>query len=104
MQYNLRSLFPAILLSLILLSSAVLSQAGEGTTTTATSTQATINAQQYLTSYLPGTTTGDVTTFYGYYTIEVLNTNSTPYGMLSVNAYTGQIWFHTWHGTFIQEL
>ena len=65
--------------------------------------QATTNAQQYLTSYLPGTTTGDVTTFYGHYTIEVLN-GTTPYGMLSVNGYTGQVWYHTWHGTFIQEL
>ena len=74
------------------------------TTLTVTATQATTNAQQYLTSYLPGTTTGDVTTFYGYYTIEVLNSNGTPYGMLSVNGYTGQVWFHTWHGTFIQEL
>ena len=72
-------------------------------TMTVTATQATTNAQQYLTSYLPGTTTGDVTTFYGYYTIEVLN-GTTPYGMLSVNGYTGQVWYHTWHGTFIQEL
>ena len=73
------------------------------TTMTITATQATTNAQQYLNSYLPGTTTGDVTTFYGYYTIEVLN-GTTPYGMLSVNGYTGQVWYHTWHGAFIQEL
>ncbi|HLN44844.1 MAG TPA: hypothetical protein VK209_03980 [Candidatus Sulfotelmatobacter sp.] len=72
------------------------------TTTTVTATQATSNAQQYLSTYLPGTTTGDVTTFYGYYTIEVIN-NGTTYGMLSVNGYTGQIWYHTWHGSFIQE-
>src|SRR5674476_285857 len=50
--------------------------------------QATYDAQAYLTSYLPGTTTGDVTSFYGYYTIEILN-GSTTYGMLSVNSYTG---------------
>ena len=72
------------------------------TTLPITATQATTNAQQYLTSYLPGTTTGDTTAFYGYYTIEVLN-NGTPYGMLSVNGYTGQTWYHTWHGTYIQE-
>jgi hypothetical protein len=65
--------------------------------------QATTDAQQYLTSYVPGTTTGDGTTFYGYYTIEVLN-GTTTYGMLSVNGYTGQVWYHTWHGTFKQEL
>jgi hypothetical protein len=68
-----------------------------------TATQATTNAQQYLNIYLPGTTTGDVATFYGYYTIEVLS-GGTTYGMLSVNGYTGQVWYHTWHGTFIQEL
>jgi hypothetical protein len=72
------------------------------TTMTVTSAQATANAQQYLTSYLPGTTTGDVSTFYGYYTIEVLN-GTTTQGMLSVNGYTGQVWVHTWHGTFVQE-
>ena len=43
------------------------------TTMPVTAAQATTDAQQYLTTYLPGTTTGDVTTFYGYYTIEVLN-------------------------------
>jgi len=73
------------------------------TTLPVTAAQATTNAQQYLTSTLPGTTTGDITTFYGYYTIEILNATA-PYGMLSVNGYTGQIWQHTWHGTFIQEL
>jgi hypothetical protein len=72
-------------------------------TSTITQTQAITNAQTYLTSYLPGTTTGDITAFYGYYTIEILN-GTTPYGMLSVNGYTGQVWFHNWHGTFIQEL
>ncbi len=65
-------------------------------------TQAKANAQQYLNTALPGTTVGDATTFYGYYTIEVLSNGGT-YGMLSVNGYTGQVWLHTWHGTFIQE-
>jgi hypothetical protein len=73
------------------------------TTMTVTATQATANAQQYLNTYLLGTTTGDVTTFYGYYTLEVLN-GTTPYSMLSVNGYSGQVWYHTWHGTFINEL
>ncbi|MCL4429924.1 MAG: hypothetical protein M1167_04140 [Chloroflexi bacterium] len=73
------------------------------TTTPVNTTQANANAQQYLNANYPGTTTGDVTTFYGYYTIEVLNNGNT-YGMISVNGYTGQVWFHTWHGTFIQEL
>ncbi len=68
-----------------------------------TQAQAATNAQTYLTGYLPGTTTGDVTSFYGYYTIEILSGNM-PYGMLSVNGYSGQVWFHNWHGAFIQEL
>ena len=73
------------------------------TTMPVTTNQASTDAQQYLATYLPGTTTGDVTAFYGYYTIEVLN-GATTYGMLSVNGYSGQVWVHTWHGTFIQEL
>ncbi len=73
------------------------------TTMPVTAAQATTNAQQYLNTYLSGSTTGDVTTLYGYYTIEVL-TNGATSGMLSVNGYTGQVCVHTWHGTFIQEL
>ena len=64
--------------------------------------QAKAYAQQFLTGNIAGTTVGDATTFNGYYTIEVLQ-NGSIYGMLSVNGYTGQVWFHTWHGTFIQE-
>jgi len=64
--------------------------------------QTKTNAQQYLTTYLPGITVGDVTAFSGHYTIEVLN-NGAPYGMLSVNSFTGQVWYHTWHGAFVQE-
>jgi hypothetical protein len=77
-----------------------------GTTTatmTVTAIQAQTIAQQYLDTYIPGTTTGDVAIFYGYYTIEILN-GTTPYGMLSVNGYNGYVWFHTWHGAFIAEL
>ena len=25
-------------------------------------------------------------------------------GMLSVNGYSGDIWYHTWHGMFISEV
>ncbi|MCL5948946.1 MAG: hypothetical protein M1490_00520, partial [Candidatus Bathyarchaeota archaeon] len=59
----------------------------QGTTGTPTVTvdQAKTQAQQYLSAYLPGATVGDVTTFSGHYTIEVLQ-NGTPYGMLSVNS------------------
>ena len=72
------------------------------TAPTVTATQAKAEAQQYLDTYYAGTIAGEITTFYGYYTIEVTS-NDGIYGMLSVNSYTGQVWFHTWHGTFIQE-
>ena len=65
--------------------------------------QAKADAQQFLNANLHGTTVGDVTTFYGYYRVEVLLSGNT-YGMLSVNGYTGQVWYHNWHGTFVQQL
>lgn len=65
--------------------------------------QAKADAQQFLSANYAGTTVGDATTFSGYYIIEVLSNGGT-YGMLSVNGYTGQVWYHTWHGTFIQEV
>jgi hypothetical protein len=69
---------------------------------TVTTEQAKANAQQYLTANIAGATVGDVTVFHGYYTIEVLS-GGNPYGMLSVNGYSGQVWYHTWHGAFMQE-
>ena len=65
--------------------------------------QAIADAQQYLNAYYSGTVAEEVFAFYGYYHVMV-QLNGNDYGMLSVNGYTGQGWFHTWHGTFIQEL
>jgi len=59
-------------------------------------------AGQYLTQAVAGTTPDDGTAFYGYFTFDV-ERGGTPAGMLSVNAYTGQVWFHNWHGTFVGE-
>ena len=70
---------------------------------TVTVDQAKANAQQFLDAYYPGTTVGDVDTFYGYYHIDVLNAGTT-FGMLSINGYTGQVWYHTWHGAYIQTV
>jgi len=39
--------------------------------------------------------------FYGYYTIDTVNKDGGIVGMLSVNGFTGQVWYHNWHGTFI---
>ncbi len=65
--------------------------------------QALKNAQDYLDKALPGTKTGSVDAFYGYYTIEVLKDGNI-YGMLSVNSYTGAVWYHNWHGSFVKIL
>ncbi|MCL5070336.1 MAG: hypothetical protein M1308_05500 [Actinobacteria bacterium] len=40
--------------------------------------------------------------FYGYYTIDTVNKDGNVVGMLSVNGFTGQVWYHSWHGTFIE--
>lgn len=67
-----------------------------------TATQAKTIAQTFLNAQLPGTKVRNVDTFPGYYTLDVARDGKVV-GMLSVNAYTGQIWYHGWHGTFIQE-
>ncbi len=59
-------------------------------------------ATQYLSTALAGTTPDGGTAFYGYFTFDV-ERDGKPFAMLSVNAYTGQVWYHTWHGTFVQE-
>ncbi len=41
------------------------------------------------------------TTFPGYYTLDTL-TDGKVIGMLSVNAYSGQVFLHTWHGDFVE--
>lgn len=40
--------------------------------------------------------------FYGYYTLHVFKDGKT-YGMLGVNGYSGQVWYHSWHGKFIDN-
>lgn len=59
-------------------------------------------AQQYLDTYLNGTTADDTADpFPGYYTIHILRDGET-IGMMSVNAYTGQVFLHHWHGEFLE--
>ena len=38
--------------------------------------------------------------FYGYYTLHTLKDGKVV-GMLGVNGYSGQVWYHSWHGAFI---
>ncbi len=39
--------------------------------------------------------------FYGYFTFHIENEGK-PSGMLSVNAFTGEVWFHDWHGQLLE--
>jgi hypothetical protein len=67
-----------------------------------TAEEAVARAQEYLDAYLPGKTADDtVDEFPGYYTLHVLENGET-IGMLSVNAYSGQVFLHHWHGGFIE--
>lgn len=68
-----------------------------------TKDQAIQNAQAYLDQVQPGTTAAnDPMQFYGYYTLD-FSKDGKVVGMLSVNGYNGQIFLHTWHGTFVEE-
>lgn len=63
--------------------------------------QAKEKAQAFLKAFLPTTTlAAQADTFYGYYNFDVLR-DSKPHGMLSVNAITGAVWYHTWHGEYL---
>jgi len=46
---------------------------------------------------------GQADTFPGYYTIHALEGDRVA-GMLSVNAYTGAVWYHWWHGRFLSMI
>jgi hypothetical protein len=77
---------------------------GNGEAVTVSPDQAKEIAQAFLNITYPGTVASDtVDTFPGYYTIETA-LNGETYGMLSVNGYTGAVWYHTWHGMFISAL
>jgi len=69
---------------------------------TLTKERALASAQQFLDFRLPGTKAEDSGVFYGYYHHDVKKDNKM-YGMMDVNGYSGQAWYHTWHGNFIRE-
>lgn len=75
---------------------------GNNAPATVSTEQARQIANQWLSRYYPGTAVDDADTYPGYYTMDTQR-NDQKTGMLSVNAYTGQVWLHTWHGNFIQE-
>lgn len=71
-------------------------------TMTVTGDRAAEIAQAWLDANVPGARTETPDQFYGYYTVHFTQ-NGQVAGMLSVNGYSGQVWFHSWHGAFIQQ-
>ena len=61
---------------------------------------ATQIATDYISRNSLGTDTEKPDQFYGYYTLHTKR-NGEVNGMLSVNGYTGAVWYHNWHGPFI---
>jgi len=77
---------------------------GTSETNTITPEEALEITQRWLDTYRPGVTVEEhADPFYGYYTIHTLKDGQIE-GMLSVHGATGQVWYHTWHGPFIQML
>ena len=63
--------------------------------------QARTRAAEWLRANRSGETVGSVDAYPGYYTVDTQDVSGTMVGMLSVNATTGAVWYHTWHGAFI---
>jgi hypothetical protein len=70
---------------------------------TVTADQANQIAQQWLDQHQAGSATEAPDSFSGYYTVHIMKDGTTN-GMLSVNAYTGQVWYHAWHGAFVSSV
>jgi hypothetical protein len=68
---------------------------------TVTTQQAQDAAQRWLDANRAGASAKAPDSFYGFYTVDFERTGQLV-GMLSVNGYTGQVWYHSWHGSFIQ--
>jgi len=60
-------------------------------------------AQTFLDEVYSGSEADDPHPFYGYYTIHTTRDGEI-FGMLSVNAYDGSVWYHNWHGAYIRSL
>jgi hypothetical protein len=60
-------------------------------------------AQEFLDLHYPGTIAEDPHPFYGYYTLHV-EKDGNIFGMLSVNGFDGEVWYHNWHGSHIQSM
>jgi hypothetical protein len=74
---------------------------GNSGPTNVTSDQARQIAQRWLDANQQGDTANAPDAFYGYFTVDFQSGGKLA-GMLSINGYSGQVWYHTWHGSFIQ--
>jgi hypothetical protein len=66
--------------------------------------QARAIASGWLVAHRPGETIASVDAYPGYYTLDTSAAGAATgavVGMMSVNATTGAVWYHTWHGTFV---
>jgi hypothetical protein len=62
--------------------------------------EVTTAAQRWLDDQRPGLTVSDPQRFPGYWTLHTVRGGKIV-GMMSVNAFTGVVWYHTSHGQFI---
>ena len=69
-------------------------------TGTLTAEQAKQAATAWLASNRPGESVKSIDAYPGYFTIDTAAGGKMA-GMLSVNAATGAVWYHTWHGSFV---
>ena len=58
-------------------------------------------AADFLNGFLPGARIMEEQAFPGYSTFDFGRDGTL--GMLSINAYTGEVWVHSWHGPFLGE-
>ena len=64
------------------------------------SEEAVMIAQDWLNNNFFGKRVEETSIFYGYYTMD-FGEKEQIFGMLSVNGYSGEVWYHSWHGDFI---
>ncbi len=57
-------------------------------------------AQDWINLHFFGKRVEETTVFYGYYTMDFAEKEQIS-GMLSVDGYSGEVWYHSWHGDFI---
>jgi hypothetical protein len=86
---------------------AMMWNTGYGMRRPAADVAATVSAEQarrladaWLADNRPGRRAEPADAYPGYYTLEFTR-GGTVDGMLSINATTGQVWYHSWHGRFI---